>query len=209
MPAKQQKVGRDGQAARSAAMRARLMSAARQCLIERGYGRSTAVDICALAGVTRGALFHHFAGLPELFEATLDELCTAMLTRAQEKARKAGVDGSLASYVDILWSSFREPEFKIVIEIWLAARNDPELRQALAPVMAKFSMLASPELNSGLAARVGRRAKQRAFHRLVLEAMIGMALGRALSPEGSPLGHEKEVLALLREAARGIEAGRR
>lgn len=189
-------------------MRARLMSAARQCLIERGYGRSTAVDICALAGVTRGALFHHFAGLSALFAAMLDELCTAMMVRAQEMARGAGTTGSLASHVDVLWSSFRDPEFKIVIEIWLAARNDPDLRQELAPVIAKFGMLASPELNPGLAARVGRTAKGIAFHRLVIEAMIGMALGRALSPDGKPLGHEKDVVALLKETARRIEASR-
>jgi len=38
--------------------------------------------------------------------------------------------------------------------------------------------------------------------------MIGMALGRALSPEGKPLGHEKDVVALLKETARRIETGR-
>ena len=204
MPAKRQSTRRKGQEERSAAMRARLMSAARQCLIERGYGRSTAVDICALAGVTRGALFHHFADLSALFAATLDELCTAMVARTRDAAREAGT-GSLASHVDILWSGFREPEFKIVIEIWLAARNDPDLRETLAPVMAKFSMLASPELNPGLAARVGRGARGAAFHRLAVEAMIGMAFGRALSPDGKPLGHEKDVLALLKETARRIE----
>ncbi len=206
MPAKRQRPKRGSQAERTAAMRARLMSAARQCLIERGYGRSTAVDICALAGVTRGALFHHFADLSALFAATLDELCTAMIARSREAARKAGRPRSLAACVDILWPSFRNPEFKIVIEIWLAARNDPDLREKLAPVVAKFSVLASPELNPALA---GQSAREVVFYRLVIEAMIGMALGRALSPDGKPLGHEKEVLALLKEMARRIEADRR
>jgi len=182
------------------------MSAARQCLIERGYGRSTAVDICAVAGVTRGALFHHFADLSALFAATLDELCTEMIARSRKTARKAGGTRSLAAHVDSLWSGFRDPEFKIVIEIWLAARNDPDLREKLAPVVAKFRVLASPELNPGFA---GRSTREVAFHRLAIEAMIGMALGRALSPDGKPLGHEKEVLALLRETASRIEADRR
>ena len=69
-------------------------------------------------------------------------------------------------------------------------------------------MLASPELNPGLAVRIGRTNKGIAFHRLAIEAMIGMALGRALAPEGKALGHEKDVLTLLKETARRIGAGR-
>jgi len=65
---------RPGQAERSAAMRARLIAATRTSLMDSGYGRTTTVEVCARAGVTRGALLHHFSGLPDLFAATLEEV---------------------------------------------------------------------------------------------------------------------------------------
>jgi hypothetical protein len=37
----------------------------------------------------------------------------------------------------------------------------------------------------------------RAFYRLVMEAMIGMALGRAVSREGEAVAHEQAVVRLL------------
>ncbi|MGA9795972.1 MAG: TetR/AcrR family transcriptional regulator [Rhizomicrobium sp.] len=192
--------GTSTQASRSAAMRARLIAAARQSLLDSGWGRTTAVDVCARAGVTRGALFHHFSGLSELFAATLDEVCKEMGERAREASSHRDASNTLCAYVDLAWSLFEHSDFKIVIEVWLAARNDAELRKKLAPVIERFKLAMTPELNDDLAARVGKTANDIAFYRLILEAMIGMALGRAVSPTGQ-LGHEKKVIALLKELA--------
>lgn len=187
-----------GQAARTAAMRARLIAAAKQSLLDRGYARTTAVEVCARAGVTRGALFHHFSGLSELFAVTLDETCAALGARARETS---GGVRSLGEYVEAAWSIFGHPEFKIVIEVWLAARNDEDLRVELEPVMERIKRMMSPDLNPQLAKSVGASAQDIALYRLVLEAMIGMALGRAITPSGV-LGHEDAILTLLRDIAR-------
>ncbi|HEX4301465.1 MAG TPA: TetR/AcrR family transcriptional regulator [Rhizomicrobium sp.] len=196
-----------GQAARSAAMRARLIAATKQSLMDSGYGRTTAVDVCARAGVTRGALFHHFpAGLPALFAATLNTVCGEIGARAQAAARHADPRHAMSAYIDTAWASFGHPDFKIVIEVWLAARNDPALRDALDPVIERFRRAATPELNAGLAAKVGRGTQDIAFYRLILEAMIGMALGRAVAADGKPMGHEKAVIVLLKEIAQARAA---
>jgi AcrR family transcriptional regulator len=191
------------QASRSAAMKARLIEAAGRSLLEQGYARTTAVEVCARAGVTRGAFFHHFSGLSALFAATLDGLCTAMIADARVAAEDARPDKVLPAFVDQAWLTFGRPDFKIVIEIWLAARNDPVLRTELAPVIGKFRELASPADNPELARTLGDNPAAHAFYRLVMEAMIGIALGRALSPNGA-LGHEAEVIDLLRGMAGGI-----
>jgi len=195
-----------GQAARTAAMRARLIAATKQSLLEMGYGRTTAVEVCARAGVTRGALLHHFAGLPELFAATLEAYYVEMLTRSNEGARQS--NNALCDYIDVCWARFGRTDFKIVIEAWLAARNDTDLRKEIEPVIRRFWRLAAPEQNPVLAERVGRGANQIAFYRLVLESMIGMALGRAVTPEGS-LGHEDKVVDLLKEIARARTRSKR
>ena len=205
MPMKNDGLPRQRQSDRSEAMRARLISAARQSLLDLGYGRTTAVEVCTRTGVTRGALFHHFPSLSMLLAATLDEMYAAMSARAEE-TRKRAPEHSMSAYIDSIWASCGHPDFKIVIEVWLAARNDPELRKELKPVIQRFKQLASPELNDRLAEIVGRNAENIAFYRLIVEAMIGMALGRAVSSEGTAMGHEEAVIALLKSFAREFEA---
>ena len=183
-------------------MRARLIAATRRSLMDQGYGRTTAVEVCARAGVTRGALFHHFADLSELFAATLDEVCRDIGERARDAAPKNNLDNTLVAYIDFAWRLFEHPDFKIVIEIWLAARNDTALRKSLHPVIERIRRVMTPEINPELASRVGRDAKDVAFYRLILEAMIGMALGRAVTPGSRPLGHEEDVVSLLKKLAR-------
>ncbi len=192
------------QAARSEAMRARLIVAARQSLLDRGYARTTAVEVCARAGVTRGALFHHFPSLSSLFAVMLDEIYATMSAQAAE-ARERNPQDAMSAFIDALWASFGHADFKIVIEVWLAARNDPDLREELAPVIQRFSRLASPELNDRLAETVGGSAENIAFYRLIVEAMIGMALGRAVTTEGNAMGHEEAVIALLKKLAQGFK----
>jgi TetR/AcrR family transcriptional repressor of nem operon len=59
----------NAKATRSAAQpdgRSRLLDAAMQVIRERGYSATTVDDICGVAGVTKGAFFHHFKSKEEL-----------------------------------------------------------------------------------------------------------------------------------------------
>jgi AcrR family transcriptional regulator len=59
---------------RSAATRDALLAAARRLFTERGYAAVPAEDIVAAAGLTRGALQHHFRGKPQLLRAVFEQL---------------------------------------------------------------------------------------------------------------------------------------
>lgn len=61
-------------AARSAATRGQLISVATRLFAERGYAGVGTEEIVHLAGVTRGALYHHFADKRELFRAVHERL---------------------------------------------------------------------------------------------------------------------------------------
>lgn len=186
---------------RTAATRLQLMEATIASLIDAGYARTTTVEICRRAGVTRGALLHHFESLAELFAATLAHIYSKLLVNAAAR-RKEPAGGK--DLVDGLWRHFSRPEYKAVIELWLAARNEPELGAALAPAIAKIRDIANPQINPRLVAAFGKSPDFVSLYRLILEAMIGMALGRAVTPGGGVLGHEQRVVTLLGRLAEDV-----
>jgi AcrR family transcriptional regulator len=62
------------QAERTAATRGALLAAARKLFAERGYADVAMEEVVAAAGVTRGALYHHFGGKRDLFEAVFEQV---------------------------------------------------------------------------------------------------------------------------------------
>src|SRR3954447_13686649 len=62
------------QSERSAATRAALIAAGRELFADRGYATVSTEEIVREAGLTRGALYHHFAGKRELFEAVYEQI---------------------------------------------------------------------------------------------------------------------------------------
>ena len=62
------------QASRSAATRAALVTAARPLFADKGYAAVGTDEVARAAGVTRGALYHQFAGKEELFAAVFEQV---------------------------------------------------------------------------------------------------------------------------------------
>jgi AcrR family transcriptional regulator len=74
------------QAERSGATRAALIGAARRLFAERGYADVGTEEIVREAGVTRGALYHHFNGKRELLRAVYEQIESEV---AQDLAERA------------------------------------------------------------------------------------------------------------------------
>jgi AcrR family transcriptional regulator len=68
------------------ATRSALSAAARQLFTERGYAATSTTEIVEQAGVTRGALYHHFAAKDELFRAVFEQLEGEVTRRVAEEA---------------------------------------------------------------------------------------------------------------------------
>jgi AcrR family transcriptional regulator len=121
------------QAERVAAMRDRLLDAAIDCLAETGYSGFSTNDVVRRAGVSRGALAHHFPAKADLVAAAADRLVE--LRAAEFRARFGGIAPerrTVGKALDVLWTFFEDPSYQALLELMVAARSDAELR----PVMA-------------------------------------------------------------------------
>jgi AcrR family transcriptional regulator len=72
---------------RSEATREALIAAARKFFVERGYAETSTPEIVEAAGITRGALYHHFEDKRALFRALVEEEARAV---ADEINRSTG-----------------------------------------------------------------------------------------------------------------------
>src|SRR5215212_184607 len=78
------------QAERSESTRGALIDAARRLFADRGYAAVGTEEIVRAAGVTRGALYHHFDGKEDLFRAVYEDVERELVERVAASATAAG-----------------------------------------------------------------------------------------------------------------------
>jgi AcrR family transcriptional regulator len=129
-------VARVPNAERSLATRTRLLEATVECLADLGWSGTTTTVIAERAGVSRGAQLHHFPTKTDLVVAAIDHLA---VLRAQEMARAADAlpQRRVADVLELLAEQHTSPLFVAALEVWVAARTDAALREALLPVEAR------------------------------------------------------------------------
>ena len=76
------------QAQRRAATRARLTETARRLFAEQGFDQVSQADLVREAGLTRGALYHHFDGKEGVFAAVYADLQQHITARIVEAAER-------------------------------------------------------------------------------------------------------------------------
>lgn len=113
----------------------RLLEASAELLTERGYSRLATAAVAERAGVAHGTLFKHFATKTELMAATtehvLEDVIGEFLRMAQEfSARPEPIDQALGA----VWSLFRSDRLQATLELYVAARTDESLQDALRPI---------------------------------------------------------------------------
>lgn len=104
------------QAERTEATREALIAAARRLFTERGYEDVGTEEIVRAAGVTRGALYHHFGGKANL----LDAVYARIEAESTERVARVVLGSELHSPLDAM---------KAGIEAFLEECLKPELRQ--------------------------------------------------------------------------------
>ena len=141
-----------------AGMRARVLDVAADAFQRAGYGATSMHDVVRLAGVTGGALYHHFPTKQALALAVLRERVADAVEQAwiapvrQATSARAGVARAFAAIAEGLGRRggvLGCPLANLALELSLAA---PEFRQALVPIYAAWrAALAARLVDDGMA----------------------------------------------------------
>lgn len=130
------------QAQKSAMTRDRILDAAINCFINLGYTHVTTAKVASAAGVSRGAMLHHFPSKTELIQAAVEYLHDQLLEDYTErvksiapslkgaKRRRAGIDA--------YWQHLTGDLFTAYHELCVAGRTDKELSSILEKSSVKF-----------------------------------------------------------------------
>jgi AcrR family transcriptional regulator len=104
------------QAERAAETREALIAAARPLFAAQGFAEAALETIVRAAGVTRGALYHHFADKTELFAAVFEQ-----------------VEGEVAAQMGEVIAATNETDpvtiMRLGVDFWLDACSDPEVQR--------------------------------------------------------------------------------
>jgi len=134
------------QSERTAATRGALLDAARELFALDGYAATSLDAVVARAAVTKGALYHHFSGKPQIFRAVFD--------REQQR---------LARTVAEAYTRRRDPwdGFNAGCRAFLEASLDPQVQRITmldAPGVLGFATLREAESSSMRLLEEGLRA---------------------------------------------------
>lgn len=158
--------------------RERLLEATLTCLVEHGLALTTMQRVQNEAGVSRGALVHHFATMDELLVGAVHHVAARQLETLRRAAAQleSGAKGR-AQRVRLLHSVMSGPLFLAGIELWMAARTRPSLRAALVPVERELGR----EIASALTVEGARSGNLTPFELAELLVMLrGLAITSVL-----------------------------
>ncbi|UFN46729.1 TetR/AcrR family transcriptional regulator [Nocardioides okcheonensis] len=116
-------------------MRARLLEATVELLVERGFAGTSTTLVSERAGVSRGAQLHHFPTKNDLVVAAVEhltELRGAELAEAVQALPRG--PRRTRAVLRMLGDHFSSPVFAAALELWVAARTDEALLAAVAPL---------------------------------------------------------------------------
>ena len=132
------KIERRSNAERSAETQERILEATLECLSERGYAATSTNEVVRRAGVSRGALVHHFSSKSDLVAAAAVHLIRKRYATTQEQARE--LEGGEPSIHDKLAVRRRDYErwFPATIEFMVACRTDKALSESFTRAMLPY-----------------------------------------------------------------------
>ncbi len=127
------------QGAKSAAARKLICKAVTRCLAEIGYAETSINRVIDRAGVSRGALQHHFPAKEDLMAATAQQILDNATFFRYSGAGASAAERSTAAELQETWEKVvNTAEYRALLEILIQVRTDKALRERLSPGLQQW-----------------------------------------------------------------------
>lgn len=168
------------QAERSAETREKIVAGATACIAERGFGNATMFNIAHRAGVTWGAMQHHFGDKDAILDAVIDRSLREFTDLMEGlRAAEPDIERRVRGFTRRAWVAFKGPYYRVILDILL---HRPEKTERIA---AAFTALWTQIFGDLRLSQEQRLAAQR----LTFTMLSGIATESVVVPgiEASPL----------------------
>lgn len=132
--------GQGWQQRKSAQTRIAILEAAIDCLEKYGYARTTTQLIAETAGISRGAMLHHYATKQDLIASVIDYAFYRRMGGFIERIHGLSEEQRVQEHagIEVYWQSVLTREYMATLQLSVAARTDEELREILIPKHRRY-----------------------------------------------------------------------
>jgi AcrR family transcriptional regulator len=173
---------------RSETTRAQLLQAAQKLFAKNGYDATGVAEICSLAGVSKGAFYHHFPTKQVLFLELLKSWLSGL--DAQMNAVVEGphnVPQALIDMAGMMQNVFRvaNEQLPMFLEFWTQSSRDPVVWQATIAPYRRYQTFFTALVQNGVDEGSLKAVDPEAAARLILAMAVGLLFQSLLDPQGA------------------------
>ena len=181
--------------------RRRLMAAAQRRIAAHGYRDTTVDDVCAEAGVSKGAFYGYFETKHDLLLALLEEETVALLDVICELAgAEPATPEGIRRFTHAMLRVGDDPSrVQLRADLWAAMASDPVVRDAFAATVDRRRARLRSWIAGGIAGGQIRvpDEKANALASILLALADGLMLHRGLDQRGFRWENIRAVLDLM------------
>jgi AcrR family transcriptional regulator len=172
---------------KSAATRKRILKAAEECFAHYGYDSTGVAEICTTAGVSKGALYHHFPSKQVIFVEMFENWLRGFVGEMERiRDTAASIPDALLRMVNMTGLIFQTAagQLPLFIEFLTKASRDPETWKATIAPYKFFRTFFADLIHRGIEEGTMQEVDPERTAQIIVSYGAGLVMQGVFDPEG-------------------------